>query len=152
MERGMSLSAVVELELGRRPPGSYRVVKVEVLYDDAVTGAMGQTLSEDLVFEFVTDRAVVASGVNSQVRRELEIAEASRNIEKTMMGIKTQQLAAGAAMAELQKTQMLLAQSGRADQAQELGQAIQGLRQGTGDVEKTLIGVSLDLDQGKRRQ
>jgi Ca-activated chloride channel family protein len=151
LERGMSLSAVVEMELGRRPPGSYRVAKVEVLYDDAVTGAMGQTLSDDLVFEFVTDRAQVASGVNPQVQRELEIAEASRNVERTMMGIKTQQLAAGAAMAELQRTQMLLAQSGRADQAQELGQAIQGLRQGTGDVEKTLIGVSLELDQGKRR-
>ncbi len=151
LERGMSLSAVVELELGRRPPGSYRVARVEVTYDDAVTGAMGQTLSDDLVFEFVTDRALVAGGVNPQVQRELEIAEASRNLERTMMGIKTQQLGAGAAMAELQRTQMLLAQSGRAEQAQEVGQAIQGLRQGAGDVEKTLIGVSLELDQGKRK-
>src|SRR5205823_9307198 len=62
LERGMSLSAVVELDLGRRPPGSYRVARVEVLYDDAVTGAMGQTLADDLVFEFVTDRSLVASG------------------------------------------------------------------------------------------
>src|SRR5205823_3061422 len=62
LERGMSLSPVVELELGRRPPGSYRVARVEVLYDDAVTGAMGQTLADDLVFEFVTDRSLVASG------------------------------------------------------------------------------------------
>jgi Ca-activated chloride channel family protein len=112
---------------------------------------MGQTLADEVVFEFVSDRAQVEGGVNPLVRRELEIAEASRNLERTMMGIKTQQLTAGAAMAELQRTQMLLAQSGRADQAQELGEAIQGLRRGAGDVEKTLIGVSLELDQGKRK-
>ena len=147
----MSLSPVVELELGRRPPGSYRVARAEVVYDDAVTGAMGQTLADDVVFEFVTDRAQVEGGVNPAVRRELEIAEASRNVERTMMGIKTQQLGTSAALAELQKTQMLLVQSGRAEQAQELGDAIQGLRQGSGDVEKTLIGVSLELDQGKRK-
>jgi len=41
-----------------------------------------------------------------------------------MMGIKTQQLGVGAAMAELQRTQMLLVQSGRAEQAQEVGDAI----------------------------
>jgi Ca-activated chloride channel homolog len=151
LERGMSLSTVVELELGRRPPGSYRVARVEVVYDDAVTGAMGQTLADEMVFEFVTDRAQVASGVNPMVRRELEIAEASRNLERTMMGIKTQQLGAGAALAELQRTQMLLVQSGRDEQAHELGEAIQGLRQGAGDAEKTLIGVSLELDQGKRK-
>jgi hypothetical protein len=46
---------------------------------------------------------------------------------------------------------MLLVQSGRDEQAHELGEAIQGLRQGAGDVEKTLIGVSLELDQGKRK-
>src|SRR5215210_1188109 len=108
LERGMSLSPVVELEMGRRPPGSYRVARVEVAYDDAVTGAMGQTLAEDVAFEFVTDRSLVANGVNPAVRRELEIAEASRNLERTMMGIKTQQLGAGAALAELQRTQMLL--------------------------------------------
>src|SRR5207302_1998243 len=60
LERGMSLSAVVELEMGRRPPGSYRVARAEVIYDDAVTGTMGQTLADDLVFEFVADRALVA--------------------------------------------------------------------------------------------
>jgi Ca-activated chloride channel family protein len=151
LERGTSLSAVADLELGRRPPGNYRVARVELLYDDAAGGTAGQALTEDLIFEFVTDRALVASGANPAVQRELEIAEASRNLERTMMGIKTQQLAAGAAMAELQRTQMLLAQSGRAEQAQEVGQAIQGLQQGTGDVEKTLIGVSLELDQGKRK-
>jgi len=151
LERGTSLSAAAELELGRRPPGSYRVARAEVLYDDAVTGAMGQTLSDEIVFEFVTDRSLVTSGVNPVVQRELEIAQASRNLERTMMGIKTQQLGAGAAMAELQRTQMLLVQGGRTAQAQELGQAIQDLRQGAGDVEKTLIGVSLELDQGKRK-
>ena len=68
-----------------------------------------------------------------------------------MMGLKTQQLTAGMALADLQRTQMLLTQSGMAEQAAEVGQAIQGLRSGSGDVEKTLIGVSLELDQGRRK-
>jgi Ca-activated chloride channel family protein len=149
LERGTTLSTLVELEMGQRPPGSYRVARAEVTYDDAVTGMPGQRLEEDVAFEFVTDRALVAAGVNPLVTRELEIARASRSLERTMMGLKTQQLTAGAAVAELQRTQMLLAQQGRAEQAEEVGEAIRGLRQGSGGVEKTLIGAIVDIDQGK---
>jgi hypothetical protein len=55
------------------------------------------------------------------------------------------------AVQDLQRTQMLLTQSGMAEQAAEVGQAIQGLRSGSGDAEKTLIGTMLDLDLGKRK-
>ena len=58
---------------------------------------------------------------------------------------------AGMALMDLQRTQMLLSQSGMAEQAAEVGQAIQGLRTGSGDVEKTLIGTVMDLDLGKRK-
>ena len=61
-----------------------------------------------------------------------------------MMGLRTQQITVGAAAAELQRTQMLLTQQGRTEQAQEVGEALQGLRQGAGDVEKTLIGAIVD--------
>jgi len=150
LERGAVLSVMAELELGPRPPGTYRVARVSLTYDDATTGMSDQRLEEDLLFEFVADREKVASGVNPVVQRELEVARASRNLERTMMGLKTQQLTAGAAMAELERTQMLLASQGRAEQAQEVGQAIQSLRKGSGDAEKTLIGAIIDLDQGKR--
>jgi Ca-activated chloride channel family protein len=150
LERGALLSSIVELELGPRPAGSYRVARVEVSYDDAASGMPGQRLEEDLAFEFVPDRARVQGGANPLVEREIEIARASRSLERTMMGLKTQQLTAGMAVMELQRTQMLLAQTGRDDQAQEVGEAIRSLRQGGGDAEKTLIGTILDLDQGKK--
>jgi Ca-activated chloride channel homolog len=151
LERGTTLSVVVEMELGRRPAGAYRVARAELTYDDCVGGRPNQRLEEEIVTEFVADAARVASGVNPQVRQELEIAQASRNLERTMMGIRTQQLTVGAAMADLQRTQMLLTQQGRTDQAEDVAQAIQGLRSGTGDVEKTLIGAIVDLDQGKHK-
>ena len=151
LERGASLRTLVELGFGRRPQGTYRVAKIEVLFDDCITGGFNQRLDGDLVFNFVNDAALVASGVNGTVQREIEVARAARSLERTMMGIKTQQLTAGMAMADLQKTQMLLQQAGMDQQAAEVTQAIQGLRSGSGDVEKTLIGTMLDIDLGKRK-
>lgn len=151
LERSASMRIVFELGLGRRPAGTYRVAKVEVTYDDCVTGAFNQRLEGDLVFNFVTDGALVASGVNGTVQREIEIARSARSLERTMMGIKTQQLSAGMAVADLQRTQMLLQDAGMTEQAAEVTQAIQGLRSGAGDAEKTLIGTVMDLDLGKRR-
>jgi len=151
LERGATLSTLVELELGRRPAGTYRVARVEALYDDCTTGAFNQRVEGDLVFNFVTDPSLVARGVNGTVQRELEVARAGRSLERTMMGIKTHQLSAAMAVQDLQRTQMLLAQAGRSDEAAEVTQAIQGLRSGSGDVEKTLIGTIIDIDLGKRK-
>ncbi len=151
LERGASQRTLIELGFGRRPSGSYRVAKVEVSYDDCVTGALGSRLEADAVFNFVADASLVASGVNGTVQREIEIARASRNLERTMMGLKTQQLTAGMAMQDLQRTQLLLEQTGMNQQAAELGQAITNLRTGAGEVEKTLIGTMLDIDLGKRK-
>src|SRR5262249_11998998 len=139
LERGAVVSTLVELELGRRPAGVYRVARAELAYDDCVGGQMNARIEQDIVFEFVPDPGRVAGGADPMVQGELEIAQASRNLERTMMGLKTQQISAGAAAAELQRTQLLLSQQGRTEQADEIGQAIQGLRQGSGDVEKTLI-------------
>jgi Ca-activated chloride channel family protein len=151
LERGASVRTLVELSLGRRPPGTYRIARAEVTYDDCLTGGFNQRLEADLVINFVTDGGLVASGVNGTVQREIEVAQASRNLERTMMGLRTQQMTAGMAMADLQRTQMLLQQQGMAEQAAEVGEAIQGLRTGAADVEKTLIGTVMDLDLGKRK-
>ena len=151
LERGASLRTLVEFGFGRRPAGTYRVARAEITYDDCVTGAFNQRIEADLVFNFTADASLVQSGINGTVQREIEVARASRSIERTMMGLKTQQLTAGMALMDLQRTQMLLQQTGRDEQAAEVGQAIQGLRSGAGDVEKTLIGTMLDLDAGKRK-
>lgn len=150
LERGATHRTLVELGLGRRPAGTYRVARVEVTYDDCVTGAFNQRVEADLTFNFVNDMAMVQAGVNGTVQREIELARASRSLERTMMGIKTQQLTSAMAIQDLQRTQMLLQQSGMTEQAAEVGAAMQGLRTGSGDVEKTLIGTMLDIDLGKR--
>lgn len=149
IERGTVRTALAELEFERHPVGTYRVAKVEVLYDDVVNNRPGSA-SSDAVFEFVTDRNLLASGVNPTVRNELDIAQASQNLQRTMMGMRTQQLTAMGALTELQKTRTILMQAGQTDQAQQLDAAMQSLQRGGGDAEKTLMGAVLDLDQGKR--
>lgn len=151
LERGAVVTALVELELGPRPAGSYRVARAELLYDDCVSGAAEQRLEAELVFEFTADAGLLAGGANEQVRQELEVARATRSLERTMMGIKTQQLTGTAAVEELQRTQMLLTAQGRRDEAAEVAQAIEAMQQGSGGVEKTLIGAIIDLDAGKRK-
>jgi Ca-activated chloride channel family protein len=150
LERGASLRVLAEMGFGRRPAGTYRVARAEVLFDDCVTGAMNQRIEGDLVFNFTMDQSAVMSGVNGTVQREIELARASRNLERTMMGLRTQQLTAMGAIQDLQRTQMMLTQSGATDQAAEVTRAIQDLQRGAGDAEKTLIGTVLNLDSGKR--
>ncbi len=150
LERGASVRVLMELGLGRRPAASFRVARAELHYDDCLSGAAGQCVEGDVLFQFVPDASLVASGVNGTVQREIEVARASRSLERTMMGIKTQHLSTDHALLDLQRTQMLLTQSGAAAQAAEVGRAIRDLRSGTGDAEKTLIGTVMDLDLGKR--
>ena len=147
LERGQTMSAIVELELGNRPGGKYRVAKVEVDYDDCVT-ARSESVTGDVVIDFTTDESLIASGVNPQVQREVEVAEASRNLEKTVMGMRTQQVSPADAMRELEKTKMMLVDQGKTLQAQDIQAAIDQIKQG-GGAEKTLMGTILDLDRGK---
>ncbi|MHB1001231.1 MAG: vWA domain-containing protein [Armatimonadota bacterium] len=150
LERGSAMSVLCEFDFMPRTAGVYRVIKAELLYDDAVSGR-SETLAADVVFEFTPDTALIASGVNPIVRQELEVAQASRNLEKTVMGMRTQQISAMHATNELQKTMSLLASQGRMDEASQVGQAIDSIKQGGADAEKTLIGVQLTLDQGKKK-
>ena len=147
LERGQTQSAILELELGNRPGGKYRVAKVEVVYDDCITGRT-ESVTGDVIVEFTNDESLIASGVNDQVMREIEVAEASRNLEKTVMGMRTQQVSPADAVRELEKTKMMLVQQGKTLQAQDIQNAINQINQG-GGAEKTLMGTILDLDRGK---
>ena len=150
IERGSAMSILCEIEFTPRPAGIYRVAKAEVFYDDGVTGK-SEILTQDLEFEFTPDKSLVASGVNPVVRQEIEIALASRDLEKTVMGMKTQQISSMTATMELQKTMSLLAAQGRMGEAQEVSRAIDSIKQGGADAEKTLIGTIYNLDQGKTK-
>jgi len=150
IEKGTTQGTVIELDFPNHPVGTYRVARVTVNYQDAATGRT-ETLTGDVVIRFTADRAEVTLESDPRVARELQTAVASRSVEKTMMGMRTQQITSAAAVAELQKTQALLAGQGRAQEAQEVAQAIRELQRGdTGAVEKTLIGTVMSLDQGKR--
>jgi Ca-activated chloride channel family protein len=149
LERGTSRTVLAELEFDRHPAGTFRVAKVEVSYDDVVNNRP-ERINADCVFEFTNDRAAIAAHVNPIVRNELDIASASQNLQRTMMGMRTQQLTAMGAMSEIQKTRTILMQAGQTQQVQQLDAAMQSLRQGGGDVEKTLMGAIVDIDQGKR--
>ena len=149
LERGAAVSALAELELGNRPAGTYRVAQVELVYDDAVSGRE-ERRSADVVLEFTADEGPVRAGRNPAVDQELEVALASRNLEQTVMGMRTQAISATAAVAELEKTQGLLAAQGRTREAAQLQEAIDAARAGE-DLQKTLVGTILNLEQGKTR-
>jgi Ca-activated chloride channel family protein len=150
IERGSAMSVLCEMEFQPRPAGVYRVAKADLSYDDAVSGR-SETISCDVEFEFTTDAALVSANVNPIVKQELEIALASRDLEKTVMGMKTQQISAMTAAAELQKTMSLLLSQGRTEEAQDVQRAIDSIKQGGPGAEKTLIGTIYTLDQGKKK-
>lgn len=149
LERGESQGSIIELELGPRPGGKYRVAKVEVTYDDSVTGRT-ETVTADVVIDFTTDASLIAGGINPLVEREVEVAEASRNLEKTVMGMRTQQVSPADALRELERTRTLLVDQGKTLQAQDIQNAMNQIRQG-GGAEKTLVGTIIDLERGKSK-
>lgn len=150
VERGSAVASLSEWELDKHVPGTYRFARVEVTYDDAMTGRT-EMLTGDAVIEFTPDRSLVETHRDPIVRQELEVHLASRNLEKTMMGMRTQQLTAMGALQELQRTRTVLMQAGREEEAREVTMAMEAIQQG-GSVEKTLIGTIYDLDQGKRKE
>lgn len=151
LERGVTLSVVAETGYDPRPAGPYRVFQAELLYEDATSGGT-RSLRADAVSEFTQDALLLPSGENPEVQGHVELAQASRNLERTVMGMRTQQISPMTAMIELQKTQQILIQQGRTEEAEEIGKAVQEIRAGgVGGAEKTLVGTVLDLDQGKER-
>lgn len=149
VERASSESALCELEFAARPAGVYRVAKVELTYDDSVTGQQ-ERLVQDVVLEFTPDEDLVAANVSQQIQREIEVALASRNLERTVMGMRTQQISPAAAVQELERTKAMLIDQGKVVQARDIQQAIDDINQGAG-VEKTLVGTIYNLDRGRTK-
>lgn len=152
VEAGAALEIAIDLEFQNHPLGQYRVLAGRLGYDDSVTGRR-ETVEVNCIIEFTADAANCSGPQNPRVARSVEVSMASRAVEKTVMGLKTGQITAAMAVAGLQKTQMLLAQDGRVEEAQQVAQAVRDLQGGkTGQVEKTLIGTVTVLDQGKKSQ
>src|SRR5581483_10966562 len=63
IERGTVRTALAELEFDRHPPGTFRVAKVEVMFEDVVNNRT-EKISADCVFEFTNDRSLLANNIN----------------------------------------------------------------------------------------
>lgn len=153
IERGTTLTRLWEVEWEPRPAGIYRVARAVLQWEDAGAGRT-ETAAVNAVVQFIedSDPSSLAAGVNPVVSQELAVAMASRELEKTMMGMRTQQINVADVTQALERTQQLLKTQGLAGEADELAAAAQALRRGAGsDAEKTLIGTIYHLDQGKRR-
>jgi Ca-activated chloride channel family protein len=151
LERSTTVTKLWEMDWEPRRAGTFRVAKAMLLWDDPATGR-GETAHVNAVVEFVADAAAVSAGADPTVAQELSVVQASRNLEKTMMGMRTQQISTADLTRALEQTQLLLNQQGRTNEAQEVAQAAQAARRGDDTaIEKTLIGAIYHLDQGKRR-
>lgn len=150
LERGTTMEQVFDFEFTNHPLGHYRVASGVLTYDDGSTGKQ-ETVNLDFVMEFSSDSARYSAQQNPKVRGAADLALASRAVEKTIMGLKNSQITAQMAIADLQKTQALLLQQGRTQDAQEVTLALRAIQSGdTGSAEKTLMGTMVNLDQGKR--
>lgn len=147
VERETGLSSLWELEISPRPAGTYRIARAELLYDDALTGKQ-ERLTADAVMDFTADRALIASGVSARVDSELAVARAARALDKTVMGMRTQQMDVTQAMYELNRTKTLMLDQGKLVQAEQITQAMHDI-EGGDSLEKTLMGTIYSLDQGK---
>jgi hypothetical protein len=84
------------------------------------------------------------------VLQEIQLAEATRSLQKTMMGMRTQQLGSTDATMQLQAARTMMLQQGRHKEAAELEKTIMELQAGTGAAEKTLMGAIVSLESGKQ--
>lgn len=151
VERGATLHQVFDLEFPNHPVGFYRVAWGTLTYDDCLTGSQCRQ-DLDFVIEFTPDATRYGVPPNPLVAQSLQVAIASRAVEKTIMGLKTGTLSGADAILELQKTQALLLQEGRTAEAQEVTLALRALQSGdAGSAEKTLMGAVVKLDQGKTK-
>lgn len=150
LERGVTIQHVVDLEFPNHPLGHYRVANGRLRYDDCLSGRQ-EVIDLDLVIEFSADAGAYSVPVDPRVRQAADIAQTSRTVEKTVMGLKTGQVTVMGAIQELEKTQALLFAEGKTAEAQEVTLALRALRQGdAGTAEKTLLGTMVQLDQGKK--
>lgn len=147
LEAGATAESLVELDLQLRPGGEYRIAKATLQYDNPLNGQR-ESLHENVILQFTADEEKVEASRNPEVGQRLEVALASQQLEKTMVGIRTRQVSKTQAIEELEAARTQLLKQGKAEEATQVEQAIIKLQAGAGDVEKTLIGTITQIDAG----
>jgi len=151
LERGETVQVVFDLDFPNHPLGQYRVMAGRLSYVDANTG-MRVSTELDFMTTFTADAGKYSVPVHQKVGAAAQVAAASKAVEKTIMGLKTGQLTAAMAAADLAKTQAMLMSEGKIQEAQEVTIAMRALQSGdAGGAQKTLMGTMVHLDQGKSK-
>jgi Ca-activated chloride channel homolog len=146
-ESGVDLTSLWEVDFGHHRAGTYRLAKAELTYEESATGRHTSS-SVDLPVEFTTDVVLISSGLNARVQSEMEIANAARDLDKTLVSGRTQAMDKRTILAGMHRTQTMLLQHGNVTAAEQIHEAMIGIRQGN-DLEKTLTGTIYQLELGK---
>jgi Ca-activated chloride channel homolog len=147
-ESGCDLSSIWEFNVAEHRGGTYRFLRAELAYDECLSGRRTGGLI-DVEIEFSNDAALIAANVNPQVMSELEVAKATRNLDRTLMSSKTQALDTKTILSDMYRTQTLLMQHGKIAAADQVHEAMRNIRKGD-SLEKTLTGTIYQLELGKQ--
>jgi Ca-activated chloride channel family protein len=146
-ESGTELNSLWELDIVPHRSGVFRIVRADLSYDESASGRRtGGAI--DVPIEFTRDAKLVASGVSKRVQDEIAISKMTRDLDKTLMSGRTQAMDAKTVLGDLHRTQTLLLQNGRTLAAEQIHEAMTGIRNGD-SVEKTLMGTIYQLESGR---
>ncbi|MCX6365267.1 MAG: VWA domain-containing protein, partial [Armatimonadetes bacterium] len=129
IERGATVTKLWEVDYDPHASATFRTAKVILSWDDGATGQR-ETLTANAVVEFTGDATRVPSGADPLVAQELNSMQAARDLEKTMMGMRTQQLNLADLTAALNKTQQMFTQQGNTEAAKTVQMATQAAQRG----------------------
>ena len=148
LSRGQTVAKVWDVEYAPRGSGEYRTAQVVL----EASGATGPLHAEaDAVVQFVDDQRGIDASADPDAAGEIRASEAGRELERTLLGMRTTVLSAADGVAALERTARLLAQTGNTGAAEEVAEATRAFRRGDTDAaDKTLIGTLYDLDRGLR--
>ena len=148
IEWGESVTSLWELDIADHVPGFFRIAAAELEYQDCSTFS-GQRVSAEAVVEFSDHPARNCRPGNPGVQSEVRLMLASRQLDQTMVAMRSRSVTAKNALADLERTHKLLANDGRRVQAGHVQRAIDDIKAGE-SIEKTLIGAIVPIDQGRR--
>ena len=151
LEANSILSILAELAVLPRAPGTYRLTRAVLHFDDLATRTARQ-LEQPAVVRFTNNDSEVAAELRPEVARELQVAEAARQLQQTMVGLKTMQISSTQALQQLGATRSLLAEQGRQLEATQVDLAISSLQHGAPDAQKSLAETLHRLEMGKQAE
>ena len=146
-ESGADITSLWDIELSPHRSGIYRIARASLSYDESVSGRR-TTVSFDVPVEFTSDISLIANGANRKVADELEISRAARDLDRTLMNTRTQSMDTQTVLDDMYKTQTLLLQQGKTMAAEQIHEAMTGIRKGD-SLEKTLTGTIYQLELGR---